>query len=156
VKLSVLSDTVAAALPGHLVQVLPRLDRIRRRGRYAFVGWRGEKFLVEEARVVQSTEPAGLKEVQDFMLSICRISEGHGWATLTEIAEMTGVHETGVSAILQHLHERRYGSYIVDKRHRENVGTYEYRVRMRAAFASVAIPRSQDAFGKLHCPPSRT
>jgi transcription initiation factor IIE alpha subunit len=96
---------------------------------------------VEEARVVQSTELAGLKEVRDFMLSIYRISEGRGWATLREIAEMTGVHETYVSAILQHLHKTRYGSYIVDKKHRENVGTYEYRVRG---------PRTR--LGELHCP----
>ena len=91
--------------------------------------------------MVQSTELASLKEVRDFMLSIYRISEGRGWATLTEIAEMTGVHETYVAAILQHLHKTRYGSYIVDKKNRENVGTYEYRVR-----------GSRTRFGELHCP----
>jgi DNA-binding transcriptional regulator GbsR (MarR family) len=103
---------------------------------------------------MQSTELAGLTEVRDFMLSICYISEGRGWATLDEIAEMTGVHETHVSAILRYLRKARYGSYIVDKRHRENVGTYEYRVK-KGLFRLLSDPRVHETFGKQHCPPSR-
>jgi transcription initiation factor IIE alpha subunit len=105
--------------------------------------------------VVPSTELAGLTEVRDFMLSICYISDGRGWATLNEIAEMTGVHETHVSEILRYLRKTRYGRYIVDKRHRENVGTYEYRVKKRL-LRLLSYPSVHDTFGNQHCPSSRT
>ena len=87
------------------------------------------------------------------MLSICRISEGRGWATLTEIAEMTGVHETYVAAILRHLHKTRYGSYIVDKKHRENRrDTYEYRVRGSGTrFERAPIARSSSGGVTSEC-----
>ncbi len=98
--------------------------------------------------MLQSTEPAGLKEVRDFMLDMCRISEGRGWATLSEIEEMTGVHETCVSVNLRHLRKTRYGSYIVDKRHRENIGTYEYRVRERARLGLSPVSQSQGSSGR--------
>jgi hypothetical protein len=93
---------------------------------------------------MRPTEPTGLESVRDFMLSMFCISEGRGWATLTEIAGMTGVHETYVPAILGHLHKTRYGSYIVDKRHRENVGTYEYRVRTRASLRRLCNPKDPE------------
>ena len=99
--------------------------------------------------MVQLTEPVGLTEVRDFMLSICCISEGRGWATLDEIADMTGVHETHVSAILRYLPKARYGSYIVDKRHRENIGTYEYRVKKRLLRPQGSTMRSASSIARL-------
>lgn len=93
-------------------------------------------------------DPAPLERVRDFMLSFQLISEGRGWATLHEIAEMTGVHERYVPAILGYLQRTRYGGYIVGKRHRENIGTYEYQVRKRAIPCSPTTPLSE-----LHDPP---
>lgn len=97
---------------------------------------------------MQPTELPGLERVRDFMLNICRVSEGRGWATLTEIAEMTGVHEAYVSANLRHLRKTLYGSYIVDKRHREKVGTYEYQVRERVRFAPSPASQSRGSRGR--------
>ena len=96
---------------------------------------------------MQPAELPVLEPVRDFMLNMCRISEGRGWATLSEIAEMTGVHETYVSVNLRHLRKTRYGSYIVDKRHRENIGTYEYRVRERARLSPSPVSRSRGSRG---------
>ena len=78
--------------------------------------------------MAELTQLTGLEQVRDFMVSLHLVSVGRGWATLTEIAEMTGVPEGYVSANLKHLRETKYGGYLLQKRHRENVGSYEYRL----------------------------
>lgn len=52
------------------------------------------------------------------------------WRTLQEITRITGDPEASVSAQLRHLRKPRFGSYIVEKRHRgaESSGLYEYRL----------------------------
>jgi hypothetical protein len=114
---------------------------------------------MEEAPLKQPSEPLGLERVRDFMINMCRMSEGRGWATLSEIEEMTGVHEAYVSVNLQHLCKTRYGSHIVDKRHRQHVGTYEYRVRERAKLGASPVSQSRGSRGRpsasYACPPSR-
>lgn len=97
---------------------------------------------------MQPTELPGLERVRDFMLNMCRISEGRGWATLSEIEEMTGVHKACVCANLRHLRKTRYGSYIVDKRHRQNIGAYEYRVRERATLSPSPVSQSRGSRGE--------
>jgi len=52
------------------------------------------------------------------------------WRTLREIEAATGYASASVSAQLRHLRKPRFGSYIVEKRHRgaPALGHYEYRV----------------------------
>jgi hypothetical protein len=87
---------------------------------------------------MELTQLAGLEQVRNFMLSLNLVSKGRGWATLSEIAEMTGVPEGYVSVNLKHLGERQYGSYLVLKRHRENVGSYEYRVTEKVKVCKIS------------------
>lgn len=53
------------------------------------------------------------------------------WRTLDEIATATGDPAASISAQLRHLRKKRFGSFIVDKRHRgdDARGLYEYRLR---------------------------
>ncbi len=52
------------------------------------------------------------------------------WRTLNEIAEITGDPESSVSAQLRHLRKPRFGSFIIQKRRRGNIGSglFEYRL----------------------------
>ncbi len=52
------------------------------------------------------------------------------WRTLQEIAEVTGDPPASVSAQLRHLRKPRFGSWIVEKRHRgdRSRGLFEYRL----------------------------
>lgn len=54
--------------------------------------------------------------------------------TLSQIAALTGHHESSISAQLRHMRKERFGSHTVDKRHRGN-GLYEYQliVNIKAA-----------------------
>lgn len=55
------------------------------------------------------------------------------WRTLAEISASTGDPHASVSAQLRHLRKPRFGSYIVEKRHRgeRSAGLWEYRVSTR-------------------------
>ncbi len=55
--------------------------------------------------------------------------KGGPWWTLSEIAQWTGYPEASISAQLRHLRRKRFGSYRVEKRRRDEGGTWEYRVR---------------------------
>lgn len=99
--------------------------------------------------MTQLAQVTGLEQVRNFMLSLHLVSEGRGWATLSEIAEMTGVHEGCVSLSLGHLRERQFGGYVVRKRHRQNVGSYEYRVAERVrACESGALRREEPSLAR--------
>lgn len=52
------------------------------------------------------------------------------WRTLAELADVASAPEASVSARLRDLRKRRFGSHVVERRHRgEPVrGLYEYRV----------------------------
>lgn len=51
------------------------------------------------------------------------------YVTLAEIEAATGDPEASISAQIRHLRKKRFGSYIVDKRRRdEKGGTWEYRL----------------------------
>lgn len=53
-----------------------------------------------------------------------------GWRTLEEIHEATGDPVASISAQLRHLRKPRFGSYLVEKRHRglPSLGLFEYRM----------------------------
>lgn len=63
------------------------------------------------------------ERIRDWMLR-------RDWHTLSEIAEALGYPESSVSAQLRHLRKERFGSYLVEKRHRGDPkdGLWEYRV----------------------------
>lgn len=52
------------------------------------------------------------------------------WRTLTEISHTTRDPEASISAQLRHLRKPRFGSYLVERRHRGDraAGLYEYRL----------------------------
>lgn len=52
------------------------------------------------------------------------------WRTLGEIEAATGAPQASISAQLRHLKKPRFGSHIVEKRHRGDAkcGLYEYRL----------------------------
>ena len=56
------------------------------------------------------------------------------WRTLGEISQITGDPEASISAQLRHLRKPRFGSFILDKRHRGDPGRglYEYRLEFPA------------------------
>ena len=105
--------------------------------------------------MTELTDTTRLEQVRDFMLDVFHVSAGRGWATLSEIKEMTGVPETYVSMDLGQLREARYGGYIVERRHRENVGTYEYRVREKVKLCTSTPEGLARSLGKLDCVPLR-
>lgn len=53
------------------------------------------------------------------------------WRTLGEIASLTGDPEASISAQLRHLRKERFGSNVVDKRRRGNLGSglWEYQLQ---------------------------
>lgn len=55
--------------------------------------------------------------------------DGH-FRTLSEIASLTQDPEASISAQLRHLRKPRFGSYIVERRHRgdRSLGLFEYRL----------------------------
>lgn len=52
------------------------------------------------------------------------------WRTLSEIASVTGDHESSISAQLRHLRKPKHGSHVVNKQRRGDpaAGLYEYQV----------------------------
>ncbi len=52
------------------------------------------------------------------------------WRTLGEISHLTNDPEASISAQLRHLRKTRFGSYVVNRRHRgdRSVGLYEYQL----------------------------
>jgi hypothetical protein len=84
----------------------------------------------------QETLRTQLEVVRDVMLSA---AECDAWLTLTEIARMTRFGEASISAQLRHLRQPRFGSFLVEKRRREDEetavrsrlsdpGKWEYRI----------------------------
>lgn len=60
------------------------------------------------------------------------------WRSLAEIETTTGAPQASISARLRDLRKPRFGSYLVERRRRENLnrgrcGTFEYRVLPRRA-----------------------
>jgi hypothetical protein len=55
------------------------------------------------------------------------------WMTLRELAAATGDPEASCSAQLRHLRKPRFGSYVIERRHRgdRQAGLYEYRLVAR-------------------------
>lgn len=50
------------------------------------------------------------------------------WRTLSEISSYTGDPEASISARLRDLRKARFGSFVVERRRRNENGWYEYRV----------------------------
>ena len=62
---------------------------------------------------------------------IKRYMLSHGsWKTLSEIEQRLGYPQASISAQLRHLRKARFGGYRVEKRRRDDGGTWEYRVKM--------------------------
>jgi hypothetical protein len=55
------------------------------------------------------------------------MSDGR-WHTLADIEGVTHDPQASISAQLRHLRKDRFGAYIVERRRRETVGTWEYRL----------------------------
>ena len=51
------------------------------------------------------------------------------WRTLVEIEAILSYPQASISAQLRHLRKPKFGSYLVEKRRRNDGGTWEYRVR---------------------------
>ena len=62
------------------------------------------------------------ERIRDFMLNLA------DWRTLAELADFLKYPEASISAQLRHLRKPKFGSYVVEKRHRANAGLWEYRV----------------------------
>ncbi len=64
------------------------------------------------------------------VLRIFDLMKDAQWRTLREIAEATNDPESSISAQLRHLRKERFGSHVVDKRHRGDPanGLYEYQL----------------------------
>lgn len=69
---------------------------------------------------------------QVFRIFVAMISGD--WRTLREIAQITGDPEASISAQLRHLRKPRFGSYLLEKRHRGDPagGLYEYQLKAPA------------------------
>jgi hypothetical protein len=63
------------------------------------------------------------ERIRDYMMR-------SGWRTLAEISKALAYPEASISAQLRHLRKPEFGSYVVDKRRRDNAGQWEYRVRI--------------------------
>lgn len=68
------------------------------------------------------------------------------WRTLSEIQAYTGQPQASISAQLRHLRKPRFGSYIVEKRHRgdRERGLFEYRLLPPAGRPDVVVPDIAD------------
>ena len=51
------------------------------------------------------------------------------WRTLAEIESRTKDPQASISAQLRNLRKERFGSYIINRRRRENAGTFEYQLK---------------------------
>lgn len=60
-------------------------------------------------------------------LRIWQLMQDGQWRSLTAIEKATGDPQASISAQLRHLRKPRFGSFVVDKRHRGR-GLFEYRV----------------------------
>lgn len=66
-----------------------------------------------------------IKRIYELMRDEC-------WRSLAEIERETGDPQASVSAQLRHLRKHRFGAHQIEKRRRDGLGTWEYKLLRRS------------------------